>query len=94
MSADFDWEGKHFAFFQNSKCEYFPCHNTSEPNNFSCLFCFCPLYSLNEECGGNFKYNEAGIKCCDECVFPHSRENYGSVIENVGKLYEKMKNRK
>ena len=37
---------KHFQFFSNSKCEYFPCHSTNDPENFNCLFCYCPLYAL------------------------------------------------
>ena len=52
------WEGKHYSFFQNRDCEYFPCHQGADPENFNCLFCYCPLYALGEKCGGNFRYTE------------------------------------
>ena len=91
MSTDLNWKDKHFAFFQNSDCEYFPCHKTADSSDFSCLFCYCPLYALGDECGGNFFYNEAGIKCCDECGFPHRREKYGDVLNGVRKISEKIK---
>ena len=47
---------EHFKFFQNKKCEYFPCHKTKNEEDFNCLFCYCPLYALGDKCGGNFKY--------------------------------------
>ena len=55
-------EERHYAFFQNRDCEYFPCHATKHPEDFNCLFCYCPLYALGRGCGGNFRYTEAGIK--------------------------------
>ena len=36
-------EERHYAFFQNRDCEYFPCHATKHPEDFNCLFCYCPL---------------------------------------------------
>ena len=33
-------EERHYAFFQNRDCEYFPCHETQHPENFKCLFCY------------------------------------------------------
>ena len=51
-----DWHDKHYAFFQNTACEYFPCHETKFPERFNCLFCYCPLYALGKDCGGNFRY--------------------------------------
>ena len=36
----------HYDFFQNRECEYFPCHQGADPETFSCLFCYCPLYTL------------------------------------------------
>ena len=39
-------DDRHYAFFQNRECEYFPCHKTSRPEDFNCLFCYCPLLSL------------------------------------------------
>ena len=53
---------ENYKFFSNDKCEYFPCHKVNNPENFNCLFCYCPLYALKENCGGNFKYTSNGIK--------------------------------
>ena len=50
-----EWYGKHYSYFQNKECEYFPCHAGANPENFSCLFCYCPLYALGDRCGGAFK---------------------------------------
>lgn len=65
-----------YAFFQNAKCEYFPCHKTEHPEDFNCLFCYCPLFALGKKCGGNCKYSENGIKDCSDCLLPHKRDNY------------------
>ena len=45
------WEGKHFAFYTNKECEYYPCHPVPEGTEFNCLFCYCPLYMLGRKCG-------------------------------------------
>ena len=42
------WENKHYAYFCNRECEYFPCHKGADPENFNCLFCYCPLYVLGD----------------------------------------------
>ena len=34
-----------------------PCHKTVG-ESFNCLFCYCPLYALGDQCGGNFTYIE------------------------------------
>lgn len=75
-----DWQGKHYAFFQNRQCEFFPCHKTDDPDNFNCLFCYCPLYALGKGCGGAFRYTEEGVKDCSGCAFPHRRDHYDRVI--------------
>lgn len=77
-----------YKFFNNNKCEYFPCHKTNDPENFNCLFCYCPLYALKDKCGGNFKYTEKGIKDCTNCTLPHKRDNYDYII---GKFQEIVK---
>ena len=46
-------EKKAYSFFCNAECEFFPCHKTNDLENFNCLFCYCPLYALGENCGGN-----------------------------------------
>lgn len=72
-------EKKHYAFFSNRECEYFPCHKHADPENFNCLFCYCPLYVLGEDCGGAYTYTEDGYKDCSRCLLPHRRENYEKV---------------
>ena len=85
------WEGKHYAFFQNRECEFFPCHKGADPENFNCLFCYCPLYALGKKCGGNCSFTESGIKDCSGCLVPHRRENYGRIIARFGELCEMIK---
>ena len=68
------------SFFQNRACEYFPCHAGVPEEEFSCLFCYCPLYALGRGCGGGFSYTEKGVKDCSACAFPHRRENYRAVL--------------
>ncbi len=77
-----------YDFFQNKSCEYFPCHPNADPENFSCLFCYCPLYALGENCGGNFTYTESGFKDCTSCLRPHKRENYGDICKCMDKVLE------
>ena len=79
------WDGKHYAFFQNKECEYFPCHQLEDVEKFNCLFCYCPLYGKGIECGGNFKILENGVKDCSDCSFPHRKENFGKVVEKLAK---------
>lgn len=88
MEAKPTWHGKHYAFFCNRDCEYFPCHPTNDPDNFNCLFCYCPLYALGNRCGGAFTYNQNGYKDCTRCLFPHQRENYGKIIARYGEIAE------
>ncbi len=33
---------KEYAYFSHRSCEYFPCHPGADPENFNCLFCYCP----------------------------------------------------
>ena len=77
---------KHYAFFQNTECEYFPCHRIKDAQEFNCLFCYCPLYMMGESCGGNAQYTTNHIKDCSNCAFPHYKDNYDKVIQ---KLYER-----
>jgi Zn-finger protein len=85
------WEGRNYSFFSNRDCEYFPCHKKADPDNFNCLFCYCPLYALGKKCGGNFRINEKGIKDCTGCMLPHKRENYGYVVGKYGELAELLR---
>ena len=81
-----DTERKHYSFFQNRECEYFPCHKGIDPEEFNCLFCYCPLYALGRKCGGHFYFNQKGIKVCTGCTFPHRRDNYDAVIARYGDI--------
>ena len=69
------WEGKEY-------------HKGADPENFNCLFCYCPLYALGDKCGGNFRFTESGIKDCTECKLPHRRENFGYVTGKYSELAE------
>ena len=80
-----------FDFFQNWECPYFPCHPGGDPETFSCLFCYCPLYCLGDRCGGNCGYTSDGIKDCTGCLLPHRRENYGYVMKRLGLVMELVK---
>ena len=75
-------------FFANTDCRYFPCHENISPDRFNCLFCYCPLYPLDEHCGGNFEYVGAlhNIKSCSNCVFPHDPENYDLIIAKLTEI--------
>ena len=71
---------QNYKFFNHKDCEYFPCHKTNDPDNFNCLFCYCPLYALKDKCGGNFRYTDNGINDCSNCFLPHRRDNYDYII--------------
>ena len=75
--------GRHYSFFQNRECEFFPCHAGADPDQFNCLFCYCPLYCLGENCGGSCSYLENGVKDCSECLFPHCPENYDAIVSRL-----------
>ncbi len=77
-----------YKFICNRDCEYFPCHETDCPEKFNCLFCYCPLYALGEECGGNFTYTENGIKDCSSCMVPHSENAYEHIMAKSRALIE------
>lgn len=81
----------HYDFFQNRECEYFPCHSGADPEQFSCIFCYCPLYALGEECGGSFAYTQDGIKDCSACLRPHRRENYADICARLTGILELAK---
>ena len=85
---DQEWMNKHYSFFQNRECEYFPCHEVKHPEDFNCLFCYCPLYALGDRCGGNFQYTKDGIKDCSACRIPHRREAYGYILSRFREVSE------
>ena len=77
---------QHFSFFQNRKCEFFPCHSDVPEEAFNCLFCYCPLYALGDQCGGGFRYTKDGYKDCGSCQIPHKRENYGHITAKFAEI--------
>lgn len=86
-----EWYGKGYSFFSNRGCEFFPCHAVPEREEFNCLFCYCPLYMLGTECGGNFTYLESGFKDCSACLLPHRRESYGHIVRQYQKIVDAMR---
>ena len=83
-----------YSFAQHVRCEFFPCHPTDHPEDFNCLFCYCPLYTLGSGCGGNFKYLENGVKDCSGCLRPHRRDSYGYIMSRYPELMELAKRNK
>ena len=73
---------RHYAFFRNLECEFFPCHKTDDPERFNCLFCFCPLYHM-ADCGGDY-VNYDGVKDCSACTYPHDPANYDEICARLG----------
>ena len=74
-----------FKYFENRDCKFYPCHNKIEQIN--CMFCYCPLYRIND-CGGNYNIiniNGKELKDCSNCVLPHKPENYEYVIQRLTK---------
>ena len=91
-----DWMNKRpeecaYSFTQHTACEFFPCHETAHPEDFNCLFCYCPLYALGSRCGGNFVYLENGVKDCSRCLLPHGRGSYSYVLSKYPELAELAK---
>lgn len=80
-----------YRFFSNHDCEYFPCHQGADPERFNCLFCYCPLYALGDQCGGNFSYTEGGIKDCSGCMVPHCEGGYDYITKNFPKISQLAK---
>ena len=84
----------HYSYFCNRECEYFPCHAKADPENFNCLFCYCPLYVLGDRCGGNFVYSQNGIKDCSKCMYPHIPQNYEAITNRYQEILGAMAERK
>ncbi len=81
----------HYDFYQNTACEYYPCHAGVDPEQFNCLFCYCPLYALGRDCGGNFSYlKKNSVKDCSSCTLPHLRKNYPVIVERTALLVQRV----
>ncbi len=85
---------EHYKCFSHRECEYYPCHEGADPENFNCLFCYCPFYLLGDKCGGNFTYTEKGFKNCTNCMYPHKKENYDKIIKRYGEIQTAMAEQK
>lgn len=81
---------KKYSCFTHRDCEYFPCHPDADPDNFNCLFCYCPLYLLGDKCGGNFVFLPNGCKDCSQCLYPHLRENYEEITGRYAEIAAAM----
>lgn len=81
---------ENYKFFSHTKCEYFPCHEIGYKfceDDFNCMFCYCPLYSLGDKCGGNFSYVN-DVKDCSRCLLPHDRRGYDYIVKRFDDLVE------
>ena len=86
---------QNYKFTQNTKCEYFPCHKVKNVEEFNCLFCYCPLYMLKDDCGGNFKYTN-GVKDCSGCTKTHLNGAFDHVMSKMStvlKIGSEQKNK-
>jgi len=63
-------------------------NKTNDRENFNCLFCYCPLYMLKGDCGGNFIKNH-GIKDCTNCLVPHSKGSYERIMTKIKEVIER-----
>lgn len=91
MAVSNEIRTEHYKFFQHTDCEFFPCHEVKRQEEFNCLFCYCPLYALGEDCGGGFRYTDSGIKDCTNCTIPHSPGGYDYIMERFGQIMELAK---
>ena len=82
---------ENYKFFQHNECEFFPCHKVKDESTFNCLFCYCPLYALGNQCGGRFRYTAEGIKVCTDCTIPHSPGGYDYIMDRFSDILELSK---
>lgn len=71
------------TYFENRQCKYYPCHSGTD--NINCMFCYCPMYHL-DNCLGNPTYKEKEgkmIKVCTNCTFPHNKDNYEKIMAHL-----------
>lgn len=80
-----------FEFFRNLECEYFPCHKGVDESEFNCMFCYCPLYLLGRDCGGNFEYLPGGTKSCVNCTLPHSADGHAYIKEKYRLIAQRIR---
>ncbi|WP_028588389.1 cysteine-rich small domain-containing protein [Desulfocurvus vexinensis] len=78
-------------FFRNTACAYFPCHEVDDETQFNCLFCFCPLYWL-EDCDGTPAFR-GGVKDCTGCTLPHAPQGYDTVLARLRREFARRAGR-
>lgn len=83
-----------YTYICHTACRYFPCHQGADPHDFNCLFCYCPLYALGEDCGGNFHYTEDGVKDCSTCLLPHGKAGYEHILDGCNKIVALLQRKK
>lgn len=76
-----------YRFYTNRACAHFPCHDVDDEEQFNCMFCYCPLYFM-EECGGNYE-DKYGIKDCSKCLIPHRPNGYDYINKKIAEHNEK-----
>ena len=81
-----------YRFYKNTACDYFPCHKVENEDEFNCMFCYCPLYLL-EECGGNHIDNH-GVKDCTNCIIPHRPNGYDYINKKLIERNDEKRNQK
>ena len=71
-----------YRYFENKACQFFPCHPELWENEkvHNCLFCFCPLYML-EDCGGTPTIAPNGLRDCSNCICNHDENSYDFVLK-------------
>ena len=82
--------GNNYKFFCNHDCEYYPCHKMPDGEELNCLFCYCPLYALGKECGGNYRITAKGIKDCTNCTVCHGKYGYEHVRSKIGGIISRV----
>ena len=64
-----DLNGKHYTWFQNRECEYFPCHKG--------------VREEASDCRGSFVMRN-GVKDCSYCLLPHNGlESYAYILAKL-----------
>lgn len=76
-----------YRFYNNKDCKYLPCHKVENVEEFNCMFCYCPLYLL-EDCGGKYKLNY-GVKDCTDCIIPHRPNGYDYINKKLVEVNDK-----
>ena len=83
---------EHFKHFQNTACEYFPCHKGLDAATFNCLFCYCPLYFL-KNCEGTPAWRGL-VKDCTACGLPHAPGGWDAIQARLKLAFAELRDGK